>query len=74
MNRKNGKDKNPSNDALTADGEATIVRLDRVRDRLEIKRQNAHADALAAQFHAAMGWKEKPKKPGGGKGKRKKKT
>jgi hypothetical protein len=42
---------------------AAVVRLDeRVRDRLEIRRQDAHADALATQFHAAMGWREKQAK------------
>lgn len=43
---------------------AAVVRLDRVRDKLERKRQDEQAAALAAQFHNAMGWKGKPGKAG----------
>lgn len=47
------------------DKDKDVVRLDRVRDKLQRRRQDAQADALAAQFHKAMGWKGKPDKPGG---------
>lgn len=50
-----------------------VVRLDRVKDKLVRKRQDAQAAELAAQFHRAMGWKGKPDTPGGKKSKRKKK-
>ena len=48
--------------------EADVVRLDeRARDKLKRKRQDERADALASQFHRAMGWA--PDKSGGKKGK-----
>lgn len=52
--------------------QAAVVRLDRVRDKLQRKRQDDQAAALAAQFHEAMGWKGTAVKPGK-KSKRKKK-
>ncbi len=54
------------------EGDAAVVRFDRARDRLEVKRQDVQADALAGRFHTAMGWKKKPEKAARGKGKRKK--
>lgn len=41
-----------------------VVRLDRVRDKLQRRRQDAQAEALARQFHDAMGWKGTPDTPG----------
>lgn len=50
--------------------DAEVVRLDeRTRDKLQRKRQDERADALATQFHRAMGWKGTPDKPVGRKGK-----
>ena len=49
----------------TGNNNEDVVRLDRVRDKLQRRRQDAQAEALAAQFHKAMGWKGKPDAPGG---------
>lgn len=76
MTRKNENDTSRAREAAPAQAndDVTVVRLDRVRDRLEIKRQDAEADALAARFHTAMGWKGRAKNNAGGKSKRKKRT
>jgi len=75
MTRKKSKASRTPDSATEAAPAAAVVRLDeRARDRLEVRRQDAHADALATQFHAAMGWRETPRKPAKAKARRKKKT
>lgn len=60
------------------DGNAKIVSLDkvndRIRDKVKRKNQDARAEALATRFHHAMGWTPDTKKNGKARKKRKNKS